>query len=440
MANYVYNKIVCSESFLNEYLIDYYPIRKEERLNKPYISLRKVLGLESIADISYENNGAPFSYGHGFSYEKRKDGLYEVKILTRWYYPIVSIIKSIEIDNTVKWYSFEENRVYISKFEYSYKEKRVVESVLNVGEDFEKYLAYVLDYGIEEEYKNCDDWLWHFKFSEENWVLWESKSNEELIKRYDNQKYPYFEYCEMYTSKSKEILDKKTEELVKKYKGDIFLTQYNNEEKYVNKNTGRIKGRFESCYWSELSINSKYFDKIEDATKIKYGIEESLKNYNKYNLIQVLPYNIKFESYYDELYIEEPSEDIKDSIRDILNTENKIDLKTGNIYPNYIDYIQGPKIKQFVLIREKYRGPLWGNEVLNEFYFYNFKNSKENVYLPKWIFYPSPEDNIEILEDDHILFNGIDNFMEKEVDVERKKYIGVTKAFNNFLKQCGLLE
>lgn len=37
MANYVVNKIVCTEKILNEYFIDYYPIDENEKLDEPYI-------------------------------------------------------------------------------------------------------------------------------------------------------------------------------------------------------------------------------------------------------------------------------------------------------------------------------------------------------------------------------------------------------------------
>lgn len=34
MANYVVNKIVCTEEILNEYFIDYYPIDQNEKLEE----------------------------------------------------------------------------------------------------------------------------------------------------------------------------------------------------------------------------------------------------------------------------------------------------------------------------------------------------------------------------------------------------------------------
>lgn len=48
MANYVLNKVVCTEKILNEFFIDYYPFEKDEKLKEPYITFNKILGSDSI--------------------------------------------------------------------------------------------------------------------------------------------------------------------------------------------------------------------------------------------------------------------------------------------------------------------------------------------------------------------------------------------------------
>lgn len=48
MANYVANKIICTEEILNEYFIDYYPLDENEKLEEPYISFNKLFGVKSL--------------------------------------------------------------------------------------------------------------------------------------------------------------------------------------------------------------------------------------------------------------------------------------------------------------------------------------------------------------------------------------------------------
>ena len=48
MANYIVNKIVCTEEILNEYFLDYYPIDENESLREPYISFNKLFGVKSL--------------------------------------------------------------------------------------------------------------------------------------------------------------------------------------------------------------------------------------------------------------------------------------------------------------------------------------------------------------------------------------------------------
>ena len=54
--------------------------------------------------------------------------------------------------------------------------------------------------------------------------------------------------------------------------------------------------------------------------------------------------------------------------------------------------------------------------------------------------YPSPEDKIEILEDDDPVFKDIYDDFEKEIMIGDYIYMGVTKAFRNFLMQIGLID
>lgn len=50
MANYVYQKVVCSKEFLERYLIDEYPLGSDKKISPPYISFNKLFGMTDIAD------------------------------------------------------------------------------------------------------------------------------------------------------------------------------------------------------------------------------------------------------------------------------------------------------------------------------------------------------------------------------------------------------
>lgn len=114
MANYVVNKIVCTEEILNEYFIDYYPI--DEKLEEPYITFNKLLGEKSLNKYN-EKYGESIYYGFGVSYEKNIEGLMEIKFLTKWLYPICAIVKAVEMfKEKLIWYACEENKIYLSKF------------------------------------------------------------------------------------------------------------------------------------------------------------------------------------------------------------------------------------------------------------------------------------------------------------------------------------
>ena len=65
MANYVVNKIVCTEEILNEYFIDYYPIEQNEKLEEPYISFNKLFGVKSLNEYA-QKYGEYIYYGWSF--------------------------------------------------------------------------------------------------------------------------------------------------------------------------------------------------------------------------------------------------------------------------------------------------------------------------------------------------------------------------------------
>lgn len=59
MANYVYQQIICSKDFFEKYLIDYFPICKNEKMDPPYISFNKLIGVSNLND--YKNMGSIYT-------------------------------------------------------------------------------------------------------------------------------------------------------------------------------------------------------------------------------------------------------------------------------------------------------------------------------------------------------------------------------------------
>lgn len=188
MANYVANKIVCTEEILNEYVIDYYPIEDDRKVAEPYISFNKLLEVKTINEYS-KKYGECIYYGYGFSYEKNKEGLVEIKFFTKWLYPICAIVKAVEMfRGNLTWYASEECNVYLSKFFWDGKD--VKEDTLYLeNTEFEKWREDNEDYLETIESPDYD--VWHYDYTNRSdWKVWES---EDLIKRYFDE-YPLKEY------------------------------------------------------------------------------------------------------------------------------------------------------------------------------------------------------------------------------------------------------
>ena len=188
MANYVVNKIICTEEILNKYFIDYCPIDENEKLEKPYISFNKLFGVKTLNEYA-EKYGEYIYYGYGFSYEKNKEGMIEIKFLTRYLYPICAIVKAVEMfkENLI-WYSWEENKIYLSEFFWN--GKKVQENTLYIeNTEYNEWVNENEDYIEAIEYP--DDEIWHYDLkNRSDWRIWESN---DLIQRYFNE-YPAEEY------------------------------------------------------------------------------------------------------------------------------------------------------------------------------------------------------------------------------------------------------
>ncbi len=170
MANYVYQQIICSKDFLEKYLVDYFPFCKEEKMEPPYISFNKLLGVSNLNDYR-EKYGQYIYYGDGFSYKKQENGTYLVKFTTRWDYPIAAIRQAILLDHTVEWYAIEENCIYVSHFYWSHG----VQESVNVLDD--TFGEWSWDrYEFEETLDSCDHLIWYYLLEHKNkWQAWSSE-------------------------------------------------------------------------------------------------------------------------------------------------------------------------------------------------------------------------------------------------------------------------
>ena len=118
MANYVYNKIICSKEVLNKYFLDDNPFGdKDEKFKiNPYITFNKLFNIK--LDENYTKKyGESICYEDGFEYNNLENDYVEILFNTRWKYPIKAIKKSLELcKKDITWYVIEENLIYISKF------------------------------------------------------------------------------------------------------------------------------------------------------------------------------------------------------------------------------------------------------------------------------------------------------------------------------------
>lgn len=174
MANYVSNKVICSKDVLYKYFIDFNPFNDEVPLNEPYITFNKLFGVKSLNEYS-EKYGVIIYYGFSFSYKERPDGLYEVKFCTRWKYPILAIIRLLELSHEVQWYAVEENCIYVSKFYWKNGVKEDVKK-LELVKEYEDWREKNKDF--EDTLEDWDDWVWYYlEDSKTNWINWESSDN-----------------------------------------------------------------------------------------------------------------------------------------------------------------------------------------------------------------------------------------------------------------------
>lgn len=156
MANYVYHQIICTEDFLQKYLLDYYPFYENKKLDSPYISFNKLTNVKDIREYS-NLYGVYIYYGYGFSYLKRDDNKFVVKFATRWEYPISAIQKAMELDHTVEWYAMEESCIYVSKF---YFQNGLMEDIALLTDDFNKWADE--NYDFEESLSDNDHLIWYY--------------------------------------------------------------------------------------------------------------------------------------------------------------------------------------------------------------------------------------------------------------------------------------
>lgn len=185
MANYVYNKIICTKEVLNKYFLDDEPFEENKKVDEPYITFNKLFNTKLDEKYS-EQYGECIYYGDGFEYNDLEDGNVEIFFNTRWRYPIKAIERALKLcKNNIIWYAVEENLIYVSKF---YWDNEIIEETLYLEDsaEFEKF-------NEDNSEPASDFWIWEYKPEEkEGWNIW--KCND-FVERYFED-YPVQSYYE----------------------------------------------------------------------------------------------------------------------------------------------------------------------------------------------------------------------------------------------------
>ena len=340
MANYVVNKIICTEEILNKYFIDYCPIDENEKLEEPYISFNKLFGVKTLNEYA-EKYGEYIYYGYGFSYEKNEEGLIEIKFLTRYLYPISAIVKAVEMfkENLI-WYSCEENKIYLSEFFWN--GKKVQENTLYIeNTEYNEWVNENEDYIEAIEYP--DDEIWHYDLkNRSDWRNWES---DNLIQRYFNR-YPSEEYYnQMHCNTSSKEKTKKI--IFYDLKGNI-----KKEEVLTKENLVHINGMMTKCYMIDGKVQVGYAD---------FGVISDRKKNDR--------------SIHDDIY---------------LWTWDNLDEKTGKLIGNddekFNQTFKEIKIDEVEKVETiLYSNPRWGGKLTNKFEFRKEGNNLEKLEIPSFL-------------------------------------------------------
>lgn len=171
MANYVYNRVICSQDTFHRYFWDHKPFG--EIRDKPYITFNQLVGVNSLMEYN-DSYGVYIYYGYGFIHRRLENDQMELLFATRWYHPIEAIKKAVEIDHDLIWYAAEENVVHISKF---YWDGKVREDVYVPGDIWDDWYEKNVKYSDQIK-EDPDDDVWDFLADvEPNWVEWPSRDS-----------------------------------------------------------------------------------------------------------------------------------------------------------------------------------------------------------------------------------------------------------------------
>ena len=169
MANYVYNRVICSKEVLEQYFIDPDPFGDGIPLDHPYISFNRLFGVKHLGEY-HDKYGVYIYYGNSFSYSELADGSYEIKFCTRWEYPIRAILRVLELSHDTQWFALEENHVYVSRF---YWAGEIKEDVMVIADEFDHWLDENMEF--DDSLEDPDDGVWYFlPTAKGTWQNWES--------------------------------------------------------------------------------------------------------------------------------------------------------------------------------------------------------------------------------------------------------------------------
>ena len=184
MSNFVWHRVICRRNVIDAFFLDSSSSCSSDGGSDdlPVISFKRVYDYYHV-DPETDLNSGRDSYvatDQGISVHSVSEEMCELMFISRNFYPIFVIFKTLEMFHDTVWYAVEENAVYVSKF--IWENDQFMEYVFHIEEKYGKWLERNFDYAMSIQ--NPDSDIWHFmKNSHINWNLW---NNRDPVEQYSN--------------------------------------------------------------------------------------------------------------------------------------------------------------------------------------------------------------------------------------------------------------
>ncbi len=182
MSNFVWHRLICHRNVTEELFSDSAFCIRCGSCELPGISFRRVYDLFHV-DPETDLISGRDSYianDQGISVHFVSEELCELMFLTRNFYPVFVIFKTLEMFHDTIWYAVEENCVYVSKF--IWETDQLVEYAVYIEKEYGKWLESNFDYALSVQ--NPDSDVWHFM--ENGRMKWKPWDNRDPVETYSN--------------------------------------------------------------------------------------------------------------------------------------------------------------------------------------------------------------------------------------------------------------